>query len=102
MCIIENLYNTIEKQEIRTAIHSYFTSTESIEHFKSLEHIEAYIWLLAECISLLIPLGILTIIIYYNYKFVKSVINNNKCKNKYTDCNTCNKCEYKEDCKNGF
>lgn len=34
--------------------------------------------------------------LYNNY------IENNRCKNKYTDCNTCNKCEYKEDCKNGF
>lgn len=88
MCILEHLYNTLASQEIQEAIHSYFIT--HIEHFKSLEHIEAYIWFLAECIIFLIPISLVIIITYIGYKLfkylIKDFIKYNKCRNIHTDC----------------
>lgn len=105
MCIFENLYKTIENQETIEEIHNLWYSNGYFEHYKSIEHIEAFVWFIAELLIFLIPTTLIIISIYLCYKLGKSIykdINKSKCKNAYTDCNTCNKCEYKEDCKNGF
>lgn len=62
------------------------------------------IFFLIHLFILILPILPFIIINELSKKYFKNKINNNdnKCKNKYTNCNTCNKCEYKEDCKNGF
>lgn len=97
-------------EEIKECYKEYFSKEVLIEECAKEGIISTIILntililLILLLVIIILPILPFIIINELSKKHFKNKINNNdnKCKNTYTNCNICKKCEYKEDCKNGF